>query len=75
MGSQPRPAGPRLAVQEKNRYNQNGFWRKSMSKEIKKKSTPRESPEQRAARWQRLVFIILSLMIILAMVLSVVSTL
>ncbi|MFZ6018197.1 MAG: hypothetical protein ACOYXO_01190 [Chloroflexota bacterium] len=46
-----------------------------MSKEIKKKSTPRESPEQRAARLQRLVFIILSLMIILAMVLSVVSTL
>ncbi|WP_322793198.1 hypothetical protein [Bellilinea sp.] len=46
-----------------------------MSKEIKKKSTPRESPEQRATRLQRLVFIILSLMIILAMVLSVVSTL
>ncbi len=46
-----------------------------MSKESKKKITPRESPEQRAMRLQRLVFIILSVMIILAMVLSVVATL
>ncbi|MFN7036814.1 MAG: hypothetical protein ACK4SN_10660 [Bellilinea sp.] len=46
-----------------------------MSKESKKKITPRESPEQRAKRLQRLVFIILSVMIILAMVLSVVATL
>lgn len=46
-----------------------------MSKESKKKPTPRETPEQRALRLQRLVFIILSVMIILAMVLSVVATL
>ncbi len=41
-----------------------------MSKEIKKKTTPRDTPEQRAVRMQRVVFIILSVMIILAMVLS-----
>lgn len=46
-----------------------------MSKESKKKTTTRETPEQRAVRLQRLVFIILSVMIILAMVLSVVATL
>lgn len=46
-----------------------------MSKESKKKPTLRETPEQRALRLQRLVFIILSVMIILAMVLSVVATL
>jgi hypothetical protein len=64
-----------LAGNAQNRYNEDGLWRKRMSKESKKKPTPRETPEQRAVRMQRLVFIILSVMIILAMVLSVVSTL
>lgn len=52
-----------------------GVRRNGMSKEIKKKTAPRDAPEQRARRMQRVVFIILSVMIILAMVLSVVATL
>ncbi|MEN4011576.1 MAG: hypothetical protein AB1453_00610 [Chloroflexota bacterium] len=45
-----------------------------MSKEIKKKSAPRETPDQRAIRLQRVVFIILSVMIIMAMLLSAFAT-